>query len=68
MGGAVAALARISVALLHERPALAVGQHRAERMIAGGARAPRDVEGAAQQRLVVGANGRDGHDEGSTNA
>ena len=57
MGGAVAALARVSVALLHERLALAVGEHRAERMVAGGARAPRDVEGPAQQRLVIWANG-----------
>ena len=34
MGGAVAALARVSVALLHERPALSVGEHRPERMVA----------------------------------
>ena len=42
VSGAVAAFARISIALLHERPALAVGQHRSERMIAGGARPPRE--------------------------
>ena len=34
-------------------------------MIAGGARPPRDVEGLAQQRLVIRANGGGGHDEGS---
>ena len=55
VGGAVAALARISIALLHKHPALSVGEHTAERMVAGGARPPGDVEGAAQQRLVVGS-------------
>ena len=57
MRRAVAALARVSVALLHQRPALTVGQHRAERMVAGRARSPRNVEGKAQQRLIIGAKG-----------
>ena len=46
MGGAVAALARVSVTLLHERPALPVGEHGAERVVAGGARPARHIEGA----------------------
>ena len=61
MRGAVAALARVSVALLHEHPALSVGEHGTERMITRGARPTRDVEGAAQQRLVVRARGWGGH-------
>ena len=61
MGGAVAALARIAVALLPQLLSVAVGDDRAERMVAGGARALGDVEGPAQQRLVIGAKGRGGH-------
>ena len=57
VGGAVAALAGIAVALLHHEIPLGVREHRAERMVAGLARTARDVEGAAQQRLVIGAKG-----------
>ena len=66
VGGAVAALALIAVALFHQHPALAVGEHAAERMVTGGARPPGDVEGAAQQRFIIGAKGSGGHGEGST--
>jgi hypothetical protein len=59
VGGAVPALAGITVALLHEKLSLAVRQDRAERMVARFAGAPRDVECPAQQRLVVGAKGGD---------
>jgi hypothetical protein len=58
MGGAVAALARVSVALLHQELAVTVGERRAKRVVACGARAARDVEGAPQQRLVIGARCR----------
>jgi hypothetical protein len=53
VGRAVAALARVSVALLHQRPALSVGEHRAERVVAGRARASRDVEGSAEEGFVI---------------
>ena len=56
VGGAVAALAGKAVALLQQKVSLAVRQHGAERMVAALAGAARDVEGPAQQRLVIGAN------------
>ena len=57
MARAVAALARKSAALLHEDFSLVVGEDGAERMVARISRAFRGVEGAAQQRLVIGAKG-----------
>ena len=57
MRSAVASLAGEAVALLHKDVPVAVGQHRAERMVAGLAGPAGDVEGLAQQRFVVGAGG-----------
>ena len=49
VGGAIATLASVSVALLHEDLSLVVGEQGAERMIALVAGAPGDIEGPAQQ-------------------
>ena len=62
MGGHVAALRRISVALFAQHLAVGTGKQRPERMVAVAAGTAGDLEGAAEQRLVItrGSGRRDG--------
>ena len=46
-------LGRIAVALLHQHPSVGTDQDGAERMVAVGAGAARDIEGAAQEQRVI---------------